>query len=281
MTDIEVRTKDEKNLSVYKDKLNLTYKLAETYSKSTMIPDKFKNNPADCVIALMMAERLNIDPTELMRGLYSVYGNMAFTSKFLIGLINRSNILRGRLAFRLTGEKGADTYGCYAVGIDRETGEMLQGSECTVLIAKQEGWWDKKGSKWPVMTQHMLQYRAANFWANQYAPDLTMGVQTQEELEDIEHDITSSTERVYDDDVHVEEKPAPKAGDAKAKREVPDQSPAMKALIQSLRQVSNADECEKFLNDKRILKLDIEERADILAMQRQALESFSGVVSEQ
>jgi hypothetical protein len=35
------------------------------------------------------------------------------------------------------------------------------------------------------MTKQMLMYRAASFWTNAYAPELSMGMKTEEELRDI------------------------------------------------------------------------------------------------
>jgi hypothetical protein len=55
-----------------------------------------------------------------------------------------------------------------------------------MAMAKAEGWSTKSGSKWVTMPEQMLRYRAAAFFARIYAPDITLGMQTSEEMRDIE-----------------------------------------------------------------------------------------------
>lgn len=51
-------------------------------------------------------------------------------------------------------------------------------------MVKAEGWLSKTGSKWKTMPQLMFRYRAAAFFARIYAPDITLGMQTAEEIYD-------------------------------------------------------------------------------------------------
>ena len=54
-------------------------------------------------------------------------------------------------------------------------------------MAKKEGWFDKPGSKWKTMPNQMLRYRAAAFWQRVYCPEISMGLMTSEEAEDIDN----------------------------------------------------------------------------------------------
>jgi hypothetical protein len=56
----------------------------------------------------------------------------------------------------------------------------------TIAIAKKEGWYSKSGSKWQTMPELMMRYRAATFLVRTTAPELTMGLPMQEEMEDIQ-----------------------------------------------------------------------------------------------
>lgn len=47
-----------------------------------------------------------------------------------------------------------------------------------------EGWSKKAGSKWLTMPEQMFRYRAASFWARTYAPEISMGFPTQEDIMD-------------------------------------------------------------------------------------------------
>ena len=52
-------------------------------------------------------------------------------------------------------------------------------------MAKAEGWVDKNGSKWKTMPELMRRYRAASFFCRQFAPEVSMGMQSTEEILDI------------------------------------------------------------------------------------------------
>ena len=53
-------------------------------------------------------------------------------------------------------------------------------------MVKNEGWASKPGSKWKSMPEQMFRYRAAAFWQRMYAPEISMGFSTADEIEDIQ-----------------------------------------------------------------------------------------------
>jgi hypothetical protein len=55
-----------------------------------------------------------------------------------------------------------------------------------MAMAKKEGWSTKSGSKWLTLPDLMIRYRAAAFWGRLYIPELLVGIQSQEEVVDIE-----------------------------------------------------------------------------------------------
>jgi hypothetical protein len=74
-------------------------------------------------------------------------------------------------------------------------GTPLEGPKITLEMAKAEGWSTKNGSKWQTMPELMLRYRAAAFFARLYAPDITLGMMTAEEVTDtVERDVTPRAE---------------------------------------------------------------------------------------
>ena len=52
-------------------------------------------------------------------------------------------------------------------------------------MAKDEGWLDKSGSKWKTMPRQMMMYRAASFFARAHCPEVLLGIQTVEEVQDV------------------------------------------------------------------------------------------------
>lgn len=188
----------ERGILVVEREFQLAQRKANVLASSDIVPAQFKGKLANCVIAMEIADRLKTGVMEIMQNLYVVHGNPAFSSKYLIAMINRSGILTGRLRFEFVGTSGGEDYGCYAVGIEAATGQELKGTTVTVQMAKDQGWWGKNGSKWPSMTDQMLQYRAAAFWSRINAPEATMGMGTVEEQVDSkdEIDITPGAETI-------------------------------------------------------------------------------------
>lgn len=64
---------------------------------------------------------------------------------------------------------------------------VIESAPVSMLLAVEEGWYGKSGSKWQTEMKHlMLQYRAGSFFGNIHAPDLLIGMNmTSEEAEDI------------------------------------------------------------------------------------------------
>jgi hypothetical protein len=162
----------------------LAQRAAALLSKSTLVPKEYQNNLPNCVIALNMASRMQADPLMVMQNLYIVNGRPGWSSQFLISTFNTSGRFSA-LRYEWTGKEGTDSHGCRAWAVEKATGEKLCGSEVTIAIAKKEGWYGKNGSKWQTMPQQMLMYRAASWFIRSYAPELAMGMQTEEEIVDI------------------------------------------------------------------------------------------------
>lgn len=167
---------------------------AKALASSTIVPDTYRNNIGNCIIALEMAERMGTPPLMVMQNLYIVHGNPAWSSKYLVGCINASKRFT-TLRYEFKGEEGTPQYGCrcYAYELsDKERKEPLYGDWITMDMANKEGWTKKSGSKWLTMPNQMLRYRAAAFWQRVYCPEISMGLLTAEEADDIAIDTTST-----------------------------------------------------------------------------------------
>lgn len=164
-------------------------RMASLICASSLVPENFRGqgNICNAVIALDMANRLGANPLMIMQNIYIVYGKPAWSAAFLISCVNKSGKF-SPLRYKKIGEKGTDSYGYYAWAKDKLDGEILEGPEVTIRMAKSEGWYDKKGSKWVNMPGLMLRYRAATFFTRLFAPELTMGLQTTDEIIDITPD---------------------------------------------------------------------------------------------
>ena len=150
-------------------------------ASSSLIPKEFQGNLANCAIGLNIAKRLGADPFMVLQNIDIIHGRPSFRASFLIAMVNACGRFTP-LQFELTGKDG--TRACVAYSTNKETGERVEGPEVSMAMAKAEGWSTKAGSKWLTMPELMLRYRSAAFFARIYAPDITLGMQTAEEIHD-------------------------------------------------------------------------------------------------
>lgn len=161
----------------------LIQRVSKAFASSDLVPKQYQGNLANCMIAMDMAQRIGANPLMVMQNLYIVHGTPGWSSKFLIATINACGRYSS-LRYEWKGEPGQPDYGCRAWAIERETGERLNGIWVTWKMVKAEGWDAKNGSKWKTMEDQMFVYRSAAFWQRAYAPELGMGLQTAEEIQD-------------------------------------------------------------------------------------------------
>ena len=201
-------------------------RVAKMFSNSDLVPDMYKvsaDNPenkatANCILAIEIANRIGANVLMVMQNLTIIYGKPSWSSKFLIGTINtcgRFDTLKFKFVVLSTikdykyqeyetswnqGKKQVrvvdkvlhgpiENIQCIAFTTSKGSDELLESSPVSVEMAINEGWYTKKGSKWTTMTRQMLMYRSASFWCSAYAPELSLGMKTEEEIRDIE-DIT-------------------------------------------------------------------------------------------
>lgn len=155
-------------------------RLGAMYAGSSLVPGHFQGNIANCSIGVQLAIRLKMDVMTVLQGIYIVKGRTGFEAKFGIALLNASGNIKGRVRFNLTGE--GKTRQCEASATDKETGDTYIQT-VTMKMAESEGW--TKNPKWQTLPDLMLQYRSAMFLIRLHFPEVLMGMQSKEELDDI------------------------------------------------------------------------------------------------
>jgi hypothetical protein len=160
-------------------------RIAKALASSTLIPPQFQGQQgfANCLVALEIANRMGISPFLCMQHLHIIHGRPSWSSAFIIAMVNGCGRFTP-LRFEISGE--GDSLACYAVATDIKTNQELKGPTITMAMAKKEGWATKAGSKWLTMARVMIRYRAAAFWGRLFAGDLLVGLQTQEEVIDVQ-----------------------------------------------------------------------------------------------
>lgn len=184
-------------------------KVAETFSKTAIIPQAYQGKPEDCMIAIDMANRMKVSPMFVMQNLYVVKGKPSWSGQACMSLI-KSNPEFKDVRPVYTGERGTNTWGCRIEAVRKKSGEQVHGPEITIGVAKAEKWFskiDKYGnetSKWQTMPELMLAYRASAFFARVYIPDALMGCSVEGEAGDITKAKPQQAPDVFTDNKGVE-----------------------------------------------------------------------------
>lgn len=185
--------KEKHELSPFSDgeQFQKLFDIGKMFSISQLVPQSYQGKPMDCAIAVDMANRMGVSPMMVMQNLYVVKGKPTWSGQACMSMIRGSKEFKNvRPVY--TGEKGTDSWGCYIRAEYVDSGEEARGTEVTIGMAKEEGWYSKKDkygketSKWQTMPEQMLAYRAASFFARVYIPNALMGVYVEGEPEDIE-----------------------------------------------------------------------------------------------
>jgi hypothetical protein len=159
----------------------LVQRQAKAYAASSLVPDRFRDNIPNVMIAMELSERIGISVFSVMKNIYFVGNSPSFMATFMIATVNGCGRFTP-LRYRFQGKKGDDDWGCRAYAMDKESGDECVGPLVDWAMVKAEKW--DKNPKWKSMTELMFHYRSAAFWSRVYAPELSMGMHTRDEVED-------------------------------------------------------------------------------------------------
>lgn len=173
-------------LSVFSDaqSFSTALRMSQCLASSTVVPREYQNNVGNCMIAIEMASRINTSPMMVMQNLYIVNGRPAWSSQWIIAMINSSRRYKTELQFEFGHDQADGGLSCRAWAEDY-SGHKVFGPKITMAMANQEGWTSKNGSKWKTMPDVMIQYRAASFFGRMNCPDMIMGIYSSDEVLDM------------------------------------------------------------------------------------------------
>jgi hypothetical protein len=232
-----MEVKDKKEIAVSNDKpqdnnnnktmwndvsiMRDSWKMAEALSQTSIIPQAYSGKAGDCLIAIDIANRLCLSPIVIMQNSQVVRGNFTWKGTACKGMIDNSGKYEWT-EYVETGVRGTDTWGCYLQALDKKTGKIIKGTEVSIKMAKDEGWYNKDGSKWKTMPELMLKYRASAFFMRTECAGVSMGFLTTEEIIDIggvEENKTSSLTSLLDKEIEGEKQaqlPSPQTSEKQA-----------------------------------------------------------------
>lgn len=217
----KIQKSDSPGLDLFNpDTFATLQRVAKMFASSELVPDMYKitdkNTPekamGNCIVAINIAQRMNADILMVMQNMVPIYGKPTWSSSFLIARVNSMGRFEPlQFRFENLGKVGKvkytdyawdqqarkkmpvtkefdgtkiDNWQCIAWTKKKGSSDILESTPIDVVMAIQEGWYTKNGSKWVTMTKQMLQYRSASFWTKVYAPEATMGMPTTDEMHD-------------------------------------------------------------------------------------------------
>lgn len=175
-----------------RDEFELALRQAKVYAASTIVPEAYRDNLPNCLIALNMAKRIGMDPLQTMQQLYIVHGRPGWSGQSMIAMFNQCGRFTA-LRFEWKGAEGSKDRGCRAYAVEKSTNQRVEGPWITWQMVEAEAWASKAGSKWKTIPELMFMYRAAAWLVRTHAPEIAMGLQTVEEIEDV-IDVTPTQE---------------------------------------------------------------------------------------
>ena len=169
------------------ERFNLMQRQARMFAMSPLIPEALrKGSPeqamANCYIAMSIADRMGEDRMTVMQNIHIIHGTAGFKSSYMIARANASGKFSDEIEWEESGD-GA-TLSLTAFATLAKSGRRVEMT-VDMAMAKAEGWTTNK--KYQTMPKVMLRYRSAAFLIRLYAPEVMLGHQTSEEIEDVRY----------------------------------------------------------------------------------------------
>ena len=186
--------------SIYKntDSFEFAQRQAKSLCESNLVPISYRGQKGlpNCLVALEMSKRMNLSPLTVMQNLNIIHGRPTWSAQFISSQIMGCGRFEN-FDYLVKGEGETLEVQCIAKRIADQ--KIVKGTAVSMKMARLEGW--TKNPKYTSMPELMLRNRAATFFGRQYIPDLLLGVQTSEEVVDIQPlDVTPETVKETLDD---------------------------------------------------------------------------------
>tara|TARA_R100000322_G_scaffold66568_1_gene41776 strand:+ start:90 stop:701 length:612 start_codon:yes stop_codon:yes gene_type:complete len=200
MTSEITKQTTEGESSIYKntDSFEFAQRQAKSLCESNLVPISYQGQKGlpNCLVALEMSKRMNLSPLTVMQNLNIIHGRPTWSAQFISSQIMGCGRFEN-FDYLVKGEGETLEVQCIAKRIADQ--KLIKGTAVSMKMARLEGW--TKNPKYTSMPELMLRNRAATFFGRQYIPDLLLGVQTSEEVVDIQPlDVTPETVKETLDD---------------------------------------------------------------------------------
>ena len=180
----KANTDGESSIYQTTESFEFAQRQAKSLCQSQLVPTQYQgqNGLSNCLVALEMSKRMNLSPLTVMQNLNVIHGKPTWSAQFISSQIIGCGRFKN-FDYIVTGKDDSLSVQCQAIRL--EDNKLVKGTAVSMKMAQKEGW-TAKNKKYQSMPELMLRNRAATFFGRQYIPDLLLGVQTSEEVVDIE-----------------------------------------------------------------------------------------------
>jgi hypothetical protein len=165
--------------------LNEAFQLAELMSKSELVPQGFRNRPADVLIAVQYGAELGLPPLQALSGICVINGRACIWGDAALAVVLKSGLMENykEMSSEEIEKSGKAVFWCKRKGVPEPIVR-----EFSVEDAQRAHLWDNAGKKpiWKDYPYRMLQMRARSWALRDGFADALKGVAIREELEDFQ-----------------------------------------------------------------------------------------------
>ena len=206
MTSEITKTNPEGESSIYQstESFEFAQRQAKSLCESDLVPTGYQGQKglSNCLVALEMSKRMNLSPLTVMQNLNVIHGKPSWSAQFISSQIMGCGRFKN-FDYVVTGKDDGLAVQCQAIRL--EDNKLVKGTAVSMKMAQKEGW-TRKNPKYQSMPEIMLRARAATFFGRQYIPDLLLGVQTSDEVVDIQPiDVTTGNVEVVGNQQEVKD----------------------------------------------------------------------------
>ena len=162
------------------------FRVANALSKSKIVPDAYRGDPAACLIIMELASRTGTPLMTAFQNIYVVNGKPSWSGKYCIMAIEASGKFEAP-DFCWYYDEAGNIDGCSVQAIRKSDGKLCSGAKISAATVKGFGWDKKSGSMWviPGQREQMFMYRAAEYFVNVFCPEMFAGMYSEYSQRDI------------------------------------------------------------------------------------------------
>lgn len=151
-------------------------RFAEAVAKSALVPDGYRNKPADVLLAIIYGQSVGLTPLAALTGIAVVGGKPSLYGDALAAVCRGHGDFEGM-------EETFDRPAMTAICRVKRRGQAWVEQTFSQADAKRAGLWDKRGP-WQHYPERMLQMRARGFALRDAFPDALAGFISEPEARD-------------------------------------------------------------------------------------------------